>query len=268
MSRAASSCKLMSVEETVEEFRNGRMVILADDEERGERGRSGHPGPDGNARGHQLHGALRPRADLPRARQRPGARPRPRADAQAQRVPPRYGVHRLHRGARGDHHRHLRLGPVAHHRGRHRPPLRAGRPDLAGSRLPPRRTRRRRAGADRAHRGERGPRPARRPQPVRRDLRDHERRRDHGADAGPRGLLPAPQRQDRDHRGPDRLPAAARQHHPQGAGDHAHLPPRRRIPHVRLRRHGAEGRAHRAGEGRRVGQRAGARAGPRLQHPR
>ena len=34
MSRAASSCKLMSVEETVEEFRNGRMVILADDEER------------------------------------------------------------------------------------------------------------------------------------------------------------------------------------------------------------------------------------------
>ncbi len=34
MSRTASSCKLMSVEETVEEFRNGRMVILADDEER------------------------------------------------------------------------------------------------------------------------------------------------------------------------------------------------------------------------------------------
>ena len=34
MSRDAPSCKLLSVEETVEEFRNGRMVILADDEER------------------------------------------------------------------------------------------------------------------------------------------------------------------------------------------------------------------------------------------
>ena len=34
MSRAASSGKLMSVEKTVEEFRNGRMIILADDEER------------------------------------------------------------------------------------------------------------------------------------------------------------------------------------------------------------------------------------------
>ena len=34
MPRATSSRKLMSVEETIEEFRNGRMVILADDEER------------------------------------------------------------------------------------------------------------------------------------------------------------------------------------------------------------------------------------------
>ena len=72
MSRTASSCKLMSVEETVEEFRNGRMVILADDEERENEGDLVIPGPDGDARGRQLHGPLRSRPDLPGARFRAG----------------------------------------------------------------------------------------------------------------------------------------------------------------------------------------------------
>ena len=48
--------------------------------------------------------------------------------------------------------------------------------------------------------------------PGRRHLRDHERRRHHGAHARSRRLRPAPRPQDRHHRGPDRLPPAARPH--------------------------------------------------------
>ena len=58
MSRTASSCKLMSVEETVEEFRNGRMVILADDEERENEGDLVIPAQMATPRGRQLHGPL------------------------------------------------------------------------------------------------------------------------------------------------------------------------------------------------------------------
>ena len=55
-------------------------------------------------------------------------------------------------------------------------------------------------------------RAAGRPLSGRRHLRDHERRRHHGAHAGPRRLRPAARPQDRHHRGPDRLPAAPRPH--------------------------------------------------------
>ena len=60
-----------------------------------ERGRPRHGGPVRHARGHQLHGHPRPRADLPRAH-RGALRPaRPEADGAAQRGPQR---DRLHRG--------------------------------------------------------------------------------------------------------------------------------------------------------------------------
>ncbi len=121
-------------------------------------------------------------------------------------------AHRLHgvdRGARGRGHRHLRARPRPHHRHRHRPHQGPQRHRLAGPRVPADRARGRRAGARRAHGGQRRSRAARRALSRRRHLRDHERRRHHGAHARPRRLRPAPRPQDRHHRGPDRLPARA-----------------------------------------------------------
>ena len=60
-----------------------------------ERGRPGDGGPVRHARGHQLHGHPRPRADLPRAHRGPLRPARPEAHGAAQRGAPR---HRLHRG--------------------------------------------------------------------------------------------------------------------------------------------------------------------------
>ena len=67
----------------------------------------------------------------------------------------------------------------------------------ARPRLPADGARRRRAGAHRPYRGRGRYRAARRPQPVGRHLRDHERRRHHGAPARPRRLRAAPRAQDR-----------------------------------------------------------------------
>ena len=99
MSRAASSCKLMSVEETVEEFRNGRMVILADDEERENEGDLVIPAqmatPEAiNFMARYGRGLICLALGSDRVRDLG-----PRADAQAQRIPARHGVHGLHRGA-------------------------------------------------------------------------------------------------------------------------------------------------------------------------
>ena len=53
---------LSSIEEVVEDARNGRMFILVDAEERENEGDLVIPGADGDARRHQLHGQARPRA--------------------------------------------------------------------------------------------------------------------------------------------------------------------------------------------------------------
>ena len=268
MSRTASSCKLMSVEETVEEFRNGRMVILADDEERENEGDLVIPAqmatPEAiNFMARYGRGLICLALGADRVR-----------DLGLELMPKRNeSRHDTAFTVSIEAREGVTTGISASDRARTIAVAidpRCGPDDLTspGPCLPARRPRRRRAGAHRAYRGERGPGTPRRPQPVCGDLRDHERRRDHGADARSRGLLPAPQRQDGDHRGSDRLSPPPRQNHRTRAGDHAHLPSRRYLPHVRLHRHRAEGAAHRAGEGRCLGQRAGARAGPCLQHPR
>ena len=70
---------------------------------------------------------------------------------------------------------------------------------------------RRRAGSRRTYRGSRRHFAARRAQSVRRDLRDHERRRHHGADAGSGEVRAVARAQDRHHRRPHRLPPPQRE---------------------------------------------------------
>ena len=86
-----------------------------------ERGRPDDRGPVRDARGDQLHGHARARPDLPLpdrgALRRAGSPPDGRAERGA--APDR--LHRLDRGARRRHDRHLRAGPLAHDPGRDRP---------------------------------------------------------------------------------------------------------------------------------------------------
>ena len=157
--------------------------------------------------------AQRPRADLPGADPGPLRRARARPDGGQERVAVRDALHRLDRGARGRHDRHLAPHDRAHtiqvaidprdaaratssSRG-HVFPLKA----KPGGVLE-------RTGPDR---GGGRPRPAGRPDPGRRDLRDHERRRDDGARPRPDPLLRAPRAEDDHRRRPDRLPPQARQ---------------------------------------------------------
>ena len=79
----------------------------------------------------------------------------------------------------------------------------------AGPRVPADRAARRRAGARRPYRSRRRRRAPGRPQSVGRDLRDHERRRHHGAPAGPAEVRQDARPQGRLDRRPDRLSAAA-----------------------------------------------------------
>ena len=53
------------IEDILEDFRNGRMIILVDAEDRENEGDLVDPRADGDARGDQLHGQARPRPDLP-----------------------------------------------------------------------------------------------------------------------------------------------------------------------------------------------------------
>ena len=91
----------------------------------------------------------------------------------------------------GRHHRDLGRRPRAHDPGRDRSEHQPTRPRPAGPRVPAEGEGRRRARARRPDRGGGRPRAAGGADPGRRDLRDHERRRDDGARARPRGLLPS-----------------------------------------------------------------------------
>ncbi|CAA9516540.1 MAG: 3,4-dihydroxy-2-butanone 4-phosphate synthase / GTP cyclohydrolase II, partial [uncultured Solirubrobacteraceae bacterium] len=225
-----------------------------------ERGRPHHGGAVRDAGGDQLHGPRGPRAHLPGPDLRAlrGARPRP--DGGQERVAVRDGVHRLGRGPRGGHHRHLGRRPGPDHPGGDRSALLAARPGPARARLPAQGEGGRRPRTHGSDRGGGRPGAARRPQPLRRDLRDHERRRDDGAGLGPRALLRAARAQDGHRRRPDRLPPAPRSARRAGGLDHA--ADRVRDFHGgRLPVAGRRQAPRRDGQGRRPGQ--GGRARPR-----
>ena len=108
-------------------------------------------------------------------------------------------------------HRDLGRRPRAHDPGRDRPELEPTRAGPAGPRVPAEGQVRRRARARRPDRGGGRPGAAGGADPGRRDLRDHERRRDDGAGPRPRGLLPTPRAEDGHGRRPRRLPPSARE---------------------------------------------------------
>jgi hypothetical protein len=240
----------------------GRMVIVADDEDRENEGDLVCAASSGHAGDHQLHGHPRPRADLPRADA--GARRRAGPPAHGRRQH-RGAGHRLHRlGGRGAHFG-VTTGISAWDRAKTiqvclDPGGQAVGPAPARPRLPAARAPRRRAPPRRPDRGLGGPRahggaPARR-----RDLRDPQRRRLHGAPPGA-GALRARARAPLHHRGADhRAPPAAR-----AAGHReaeATSPPARRLARGRVpqRRRPARARRARQGRGRGPGGRARAHA--------
>jgi hypothetical protein len=55
----------ISIDQAIEDIRNGKMVILVDDEDRETKATFDHGRRKGDARGHQLHGQIRPGSDLP-----------------------------------------------------------------------------------------------------------------------------------------------------------------------------------------------------------
>ena len=126
---------LVGPEEIINEARNGRMFILVDDESRENEGDLIIPAqmatPDAvNFMARHGRGPHLPRAD--QGTRRPA---RPRADDPHQPQPQRDRLHRLDRGEGGDHHRHQRRRPRAHHRRRHRcratAPRRSSRPAMS-----------------------------------------------------------------------------------------------------------------------------------------
>ena len=103
-------------EEIIEDARNGRMFILVDDEDRENEGDLVIPAQMATPEAINFmakHGrGLICLALTPRARRAA----RPAADGAAQRHAAPDRLHRLDRGARRRHHRHLRRRPRAHHR--------------------------------------------------------------------------------------------------------------------------------------------------------
>ena len=151
--RSAFSDAISSIEEIIEDARNGRMFILVDHEDRENEGDLVIPAqmctPDA-INFMATHGA---RADLPRAPRRAARRAGAAADGGVELVAARDRLHRLDRGARGRHDRHLGPRPGAHGRGGDRPALGAAGHRDAGPRLPAPRARRRGAGPRRPYRG-------------------------------------------------------------------------------------------------------------------
>ena len=110
-----------TIEEAIEDIRQGKFVVVVDAADRENEGDLDDRRPVRDARGDQLHGDARPRADLPLPDRGALRRARPAADDRAQRDAVRHRLHRLDRGARGHHDRHLGARPLAHDPGRDRP---------------------------------------------------------------------------------------------------------------------------------------------------
>ncbi len=108
------------IEEIIEEARNGRMFILVDDEDRENEGDLVIPAQMATPEAINFmakHGRGLICLALTRERVE---QLRPAADGAAERLAAPDRLHRLDRGARGRHHRHLRARPRPHHRRRHR----------------------------------------------------------------------------------------------------------------------------------------------------
>ena len=118
---------------------------------------------------------------------------------------------------------------------------------LARPRLPAGRPARRRAGPRRPYRGGGRRLPARRAQPQRGDLRDHERRRDHGPARQSDGLRARPQPQGRHDPRPHRLPPEEGSHGRAGRLDQVHRRFRRDMGGAGVPRQGQRRRAARFG---------------------
>jgi len=221
-----------------------------------ERGRPVHGRGLRDSRGDQLHGQARSGADLPVAHRRADSRAAPADDGAGpgQHDDVRNRLHDLDRGPSRRHDRHLGRRSRTDDPGRHRRAVAPARPVASGSHLPAARARRRRVAARRTDGGFRRPGAHGRASSGRRDLRDHERRRLDGADAGARGVRPPARPQDRDDRRPHRVPAAPREAGAPSRRSCAADLDRRRVAFVRLRErsrprgpHGAAERRHRPG---------------------
>ncbi len=260
MHKTEYSDAISSVEEIIDDARNGRMFILVDHEDRENEGDLVIPAQMCTPVGHQLHGDARAGSDLPRAAGNADRCARPAADEPQELQPPRDRLHPVDRGARRGDDRHLGRRPGADRLGRHRPDEGCGRHRDTRPHLSAARPRRRRAGPRRPYRGGGGRGASRGPQPLGRDLRDHERGRHDGAPARPRRLRAEAQAEDRHDLGPDRLSPPPRQSGQREGGEACDLGLWRRLADAGLCRRDAGGRAHRPEQGR--PQRAGAGAGP------
>ena len=200
-----SPASISPVQDIVAEMRAGRMVILVDEEDRENEGdlvlAADHVTPEAINFMARFGRGLICLTLTPRALRVPQAP----AHGHAQRHGVQHGLHGLHRGSRRRDHWHLGRRPrrtvqvaVAGDSLASDPCNRATSSAAGGGR--------RRADARRPYRGRLRPVCHGWLQPRRRDLRDHERRRHHGAPARPAGVRGRARHQDRHDCRPDRTP--------------------------------------------------------------
>ena len=169
-----SSDATSSVEEILEEARNGRMFILVDHEDRENEGDLIVPAQMATPEAINFmakHG--RGLICLALTEERTEALGLPLMPAKKL-LAPRHGIHDLHRGPGGHYDRNFRARPSAHDFGRDRRAVQSGRHRHARPCLPGAGAERRRPDESGPYGGGGGHRQNGRAQPVRRDLRGHE----------------------------------------------------------------------------------------------
>ena len=204
---------------------------------------------EGDAGGDQLHGALRPRADLPVDDAGAARRARDSADGVAEHLAVRHRVLRADRGEGPDDDRHLGRRSRGDGAGGDRSGDQAVGPGAAGPHVPAAVARRRRDRARRADRSGGRSRADRRALSGRRHLRNHERGRHDGARAGAGEVREEARAADDHDRGSDQVPDAHRiAGQARRVGEAADRV--RRLPRPRLRKPARSAGARRAGQRR------------------
>ena len=127
----------ISIEQAIQDIKDGRMVILVDDEDRENEGDLTMAARKDNPRSHQFHGQIRQGADLPVADRGQGRRTQTAHDGAEKHIPVRNGVYRIHRGQKRGHHGNLGRGPRHHGVDGRRGRLQTRRPRPAGPYLFP-----------------------------------------------------------------------------------------------------------------------------------